>query len=292
MADDTDVPDDGNPCTTDGCSGGVMQFFPITCGAGLTCHGGACVSGCVIGGAFHAPGAANPGNPCEVCDPAASTGAWSNESGAACDDGNPCTTGDSCTNGVCVGSGSSCSPTSCQMIADCNGAGGACTLINKPDGTLCPDGSLLGTPDPNSPGVCVGGSCMYGCWVDGHYQPPNMDFLDASVCHGCDPHVSRTSFLAEGGSCHIGLVPGVCHVGVCHFDFGECPGSPCRTCSVQYCGSGLCYGYPKTNAPCADDANPCTSDACNDYGSCMHSPLPNGTTCGSSLVCMNGSCVP
>src|SRR4051795_7069694 len=43
------------------------------CCGGLVCEAGACTPGCRIDGAFVAPAASPPGNPCLVCDPAVSS---------------------------------------------------------------------------------------------------------------------------------------------------------------------------------------------------------------------------
>ena len=99
--DDTDVPDDGNPCTLDACSGGVASHTPLpagtSCGAGLVCSGTTCEPGCYIGVTVYAPGAAEPGDACQACDPAASTSAWSPVA-----DGTVCATGATCVSGACT----------------------------------------------------------------------------------------------------------------------------------------------------------------------------------------------
>ena len=48
-----------------------------TCGAGEVCAAGNCQAGCFIAGTFYSEGAINPGNACQMCQPAASTMAWS-----------------------------------------------------------------------------------------------------------------------------------------------------------------------------------------------------------------------
>ncbi len=87
--------DDGVTCThTDTCSAGVCQGTPYTCNDGLACTSDTCtgsgpapagcsaklLSGyCLIGGACYPANAAAPGKPCDVCDPAKSTSAWTTD---------------------------------------------------------------------------------------------------------------------------------------------------------------------------------------------------------------------
>jgi hypothetical protein len=252
VPDDTDVQDDGNPCTQDTCSGGTVQHPPGGCGAGFVCNGASCVSGCLIGGIFFAADTVNPGNACQVCNPIASTSAWSNRAnGTGCNDGNSCTWGDHCTSGVCGGTA-------------LTGAG--CTTTFGTDG------------------VCSNGSCISGCFVNGQVYPPQSYFADSQICLSCDPSVSTSSLYA--GSCHYNNQFGQCSgAGVCNFFYTECA-TGCSDCTVKPCGSGLCYGLPVAyGTSCVDDGNPCTTDMCNGLGGCIHFASAAGTICGSGLVC-------
>ncbi len=105
----TSCPDDGNPCTTDICDGASTCTHPnvskgTSCGAGLVCGSGNCVSDCFIGGALIPSGTANATNTCQVCTPTSNTTDWTNVGdGTACNDGDPNTAPDTCTGGVCSG---------------------------------------------------------------------------------------------------------------------------------------------------------------------------------------------
>jgi len=44
-----------------------------------------------------------------------------------------------------------------------------------------------------------------------------------------------------------------------------------------------------TDADC-NDGNVCTADRCTG-GTCSYASLPNNTSCGVGLVCLNGACV-
>jgi hypothetical protein len=127
--DDNDLPVDGLQCTRDLCASGTPSNPPVSagtacsqsagtmcnasgscvqcltasdCGAGLVCDASACISGCWIAGAgVVAPGAANPSNPCERCQPSSSTSAWTGVAGVNAD----CAAGQ-----VCAGSPIACTP--------------------------------------------------------------------------------------------------------------------------------------------------------------------------------------
>lgn len=151
---DGDLCDDRSFCTVaDTCVAGQCQGTPRDCDDGVACTlGDACdedsdrclpgatqcaeaelcdatsgecslgCSGCVLAGVCHAPGAANPANPCEVCDPAASAEAFTAAaSTVACDDGIACTEGDRCEGGGCSGT-----PLPCAAEGRCSESTGTC----------------------------------------------------------------------------------------------------------------------------------------------------------------------
>lgn len=132
--------DDGNPCTSDFCSGGSCAHLGIEdgrpCDDGLPCtQNDACVTGgctgttfdcpaadlacvdrscdgqggcieqvkagwCLVDGACVAGGSQLPGNPCTKCDAASST-VEPMPDGSPCTDGSICTEADSCLAGTC-----------------------------------------------------------------------------------------------------------------------------------------------------------------------------------------------
>jgi MYXO-CTERM domain-containing protein len=120
---------DNDACTqTDGCVNGTCTgSSPKTCPASDQCHGaGTCDSG---------------------------TGICSNPrrtDGAACDDGNPCTTLDACSLGVCAPMGYVvCSAADeCHAAGTCNPSTGTCSNLERADGTEC------------SAGECRSGDCV------------------------------------------------------------------------------------------------------------------------------------
>jgi hypothetical protein len=114
---------DNNECTANTCdpatgcaSTNVMNGISCADADGLACTAGACqagtcqaviVAGCVIGGSCIADGAANPANPCEVCDPARSRTAYSPAAaGVACGMAGSCDAmGDAQPAQLCDGAG-------------------------------------------------------------------------------------------------------------------------------------------------------------------------------------------
>ncbi len=155
--------DDGNICTSnDACSGDSFTCAgtPFSCDDRLACTADACLANgtcsntlqagfCLIEGQCYANGAANPENPCLVCN-AAVPGGWSlAPAGTSCDDGELCTSNDTCTFGACVGTAYSCDGIGCCVgdgtctneappgaVEDCSD-----TLDNDCDG-LTDEGSL------------------------------------------------------------------------------------------------------------------------------------------------------
>lgn len=321
IIDDTDVPNDGNPCTTDSCAQGMKVHSAasgVSCPQGV-CYAGNCSFSCYINGAYYGPGQKNPANPCQQCSPAVTAFAWSPAgdgaacsdgdsctadqclagvcvgavlpNGTACDDGNPCTVGDQCQSGVCMGanapSGVVCPSNSCSSGA-CNGSG-SCVASPLPQGTLCPDAQIAQPGPPLiTPGVCNAGSCYYGCFDGVSVWPPSTSFLDTAVCKYCNPSVSTALYA---GGCHTNNVSGGCSHGICYFASPASCDPQCASCGVVACGSGgACYGFPlAAGTPCASDNNPCTMDQCNS-GVCTHYNAPNGASCGPGMTCSAGMC--
>jgi hypothetical protein len=132
--------DDGAFCTVgDQCqSGQCVSSSMRACAAGRACNETAneCqCQGCAVGGSCFPAGAANPFNPCQVCDPARSASAFSANTGASC------------------GSGA----TDCSGQDTCN-TQGQCSANHRPDGTPC---------SSQAGGSCAAGSCVAARQVNG-----------------------------------------------------------------------------------------------------------------------------
>lgn len=108
----------------DRCTNGECRGVPYSC---LTCqehHNDACrlkPGYCVIKynnvDTCYATNAAKPGNPCQWCNPGASTTTWTNRNGVTCNDGQKCTRSDTCQNGQCKGISFTCN----NLCQYCNG---------------------------------------------------------------------------------------------------------------------------------------------------------------------------
>lgn len=95
--------DDTNACTRDSCSTGMCIHTPIRCNDNNACTADTCdlALGCV-----HTNRVCVDFNECtaDSCHPSTGCG-YSPLDGAACDDGDPCSTADTCLGGVCQGGG-------------------------------------------------------------------------------------------------------------------------------------------------------------------------------------------
>jgi subtilisin family serine protease len=60
-------------------------------------------------------------------------------------------------------------------------------------------------------------------------------------------------------------------------------GNPCN--GVETCRSGVCAAGTPLNC---DDANPCTTDACNPTTGCQHRPGADGIACSDGNICIVG----
>ncbi|MBI5607762.1 MAG: hypothetical protein HY902_02660, partial [Deltaproteobacteria bacterium] len=162
---------DGNPCTQDSCAGpSGCSHSPTAAGApcgddGLGCTQDVCQDGacnhpiatgwCKIAGACRASGELSAGSPCQSCQPAASTTAWTPASGGACDDGSPCTTGDTCSAGVCkAGAATNCDDANPCTTDSCSPSAGCQHAVQS--GIACSDGNACTSGDACLAGTCVG----------------------------------------------------------------------------------------------------------------------------------------
>lgn len=220
--------DDGMFCTNpDTCNGsGTCTSVTRVCNDGLTCTADSCdettdrcatmvTAGCAIAGLCVPDGMGNPGNTCEVCNPATSTSTWSAvAAGTSC--GPPsCTSGRltpeptcdasrRCTSGastVCATLRCS-SPTMCEApcttdaecAADqfCNGSmclpkrmpGNPCMRVEQCASGFCTDGTCCMTACAGTCETCnlfgMRGSCApYTAGTD-----PEMECADPASCDG------------------------------------------------------------------------------------------------------------
>ena len=264
---------DGQYCTVmDACNGsGTCTGSARGCGDGLACTsdicdeaGDQCVSvpttGCLIGGACIAEGAAEPGNPCRVCNGSVSRTSWSPApSGGTCDDGQYCTVMDACNgSGSCTG-----------MPRDCS------------DGLDCTTDTCDETADACAPVVSRGCLIAGTCISDGAVNP-------ADDCEICDGTMSRTAWspaasgtLCGDPSCTDGVLTPA----------PTCDGSgSCATGMTMPCMGGVCADGLTCLGMCSGDASCPRTHFCEMGGACTLD-LPTGEACDRAEMCESGFCV-
>lgn len=307
--------DDGLSCTADSCSGGSCShsLLPNTCNIGSTCY---------------STGAANPSDPCQICDPSQSSSSWSVAIGASCNDGNMCTANDVCSPlGVCAGVIVDCSSAGDQCnVGVCNPSSGICQQQPITDGSSCSDGKYCTTGDQCQSGVCVGsvervcdqppaGPCWAAvgqCSVSQDqcvYTPlsSGSSCSDGNACNGaetCDG--AGTCQSGSAPSCSLGSQDPQCNVAVCDPALGcitQPLGDSCNadssvctqgdSCVIETGNIGVCMaGAP---AQC-DDGDACTVNTCNPVTGCVSTPVPGCESCSTPsdcplIACKSASCV-
>ena len=307
VTDGFDCLDDGYPCTADRCAAGLCTH-PI-------------LTGCLIEGACVSAGELHPVQICLECDSAAPS-EWSpTEDGNACDDGLFCSEGDACLAGACVGqspmdcsgSGSACSPASCDEESD------SCLAEPLPEGSACDDGDACTSAE-----TCQGGACVavevLGCDPAGPCELPGVCDPQTGAC-GYEAKPDDTACEADGHACTadvcaagacIHRVTGGCFIdGQCLDEGAENPGAACSLCrgSSPYgwsvapdgspCDDGLfcttndscldatCQGGAENK--CSGTGGSCRATACDEEAdACTWTPEPEGATCDDALGCADG----
>ncbi|NUN12240.1 MAG: DUF1566 domain-containing protein [Myxococcales bacterium] len=255
--------EDSDECTENGCdptSGCTFVEISGTacndddlCTTGDICKNGACVGQESVN--------CNDDNPCSndsckngVCEYVAV------ENGAACDDGDACTTDTVCFENICAGGtpldcsdGNPCMETPCDVDTGC------ATPIPL-TGTLCDDNNLCTTSES-----CQNGTCE---------ALTTLVCNDNEVCtfDECDPLLGCFFVAAQSSlSCD--------------------DGNPCS--APDHCEFGKCK--PGTPTVCNDN-EACTADTCSVTKGCVFTPIlgactdNNACTVGDS--CKVGKCVP
>lgn len=201
-----------------------------------------------------------------VCNPVSGACEPMPNLGAACDDGNACTTEDACgANAECVGTAVSCEANANPCVVnECNPQSGQCEPRALPPSSACDDGN--------------------GCTVDDSCD-------EAGACGGREKDCSALT--------------GTCLIGTCNLTSGECealPGpegeqcdddDPC-TIDDQCDVTGNCAGSAKD---CSHYDDKCTTGACDPKsGECQKLNVEDGlpcddlTSCTTNDVCKAGTC--
>jgi hypothetical protein len=256
--DNADLPVDNNVCTTDECSSGTPSHRPVVsgtaCGGSLVCDGASHCVECLSA------------NTCPGTDAECHTR--------------------SCVSGACgVANIAAGTLVAAQTARDCkknvcNGQGGVATVnddLDLPvDSNACTfDVCTAGTP--SNPNVPAGNSCGATTICNG--QGACVTCLTASSCPGTDTE------------CHHRT----CTAGVCGIA-NTAAGTPLAVQIAGDCKRNQCDGAGAAVVANDDldkpvDGNTCTDDVCT-AGVPSNPNVPQGTTCGPSLMCnAQGACV-
>lgn len=171
-------------------------------------------------------------------------------SGAACDDGDPCTEADGCDGfGLCAGMPKQCVGGECVMgsctVAECDPGTADCNE-DPADGceTLLGTGSDCGgcndscTAGPNASGSCQGSSCGFSC-------TPGFGNCDEDWSNGCEIPLGANQCDARG------LNPNGCWTSHC--------GSSADADAINF-GTWFCYDCTTCDAPAAGQCRWCSHD--------------------------------
>ena len=321
--------DDGNDCTVDMCdeADGSCTFannVGATCTDGDPCtRDERCEDMVCVGDLRECD--ADP-NDCIIsfCDQAKGDCVHQEAAdGVTCSDGDPCTDGDTCTEGQCtVGPAVECdAPTSDCLRAVCQDDGaGEAECVEQPlaKDAPCDDGDHCTSEDACTPaGECAGVApdCSHldvGCTVGACDPVASLDQAEP-VCvqtnaqdgSGCDDNVPCTTDDAcISGQCAGVLLTcesldGPCQTGQCD-DSGQCVSKPLSdgtlcddgdSCSNgEACDAGACVGGVIKDCTLLDSG--CVVGLCNEAGSCVPGPGPDGGACNDASICtLNDACL-
>jgi hypothetical protein len=257
------------------------------CGNGQVCSSGKCGTQCDISGSVYLSGVANPGNPCQTCQPGTTTSAWTDANGTAC--GPSASSGEVCNAGVCA--------TGCYIGGVFYASTGALNPMN-PCQSCQPATSTTSWSSPASANgmscgtneVCNAGACVSGCYITTTvYVAGALD--PSNDCMSCQPATSTTAWsdLANGASC--GSMPineGVCAGGACCSAQAAC-GDAC--CSItESCATSTCCAFGAAcGSVCCGPGQRCAS-ASSSTCSCMQGTTCGATCCTGAQTCATDIC--
>jgi hypothetical protein len=272
---------DGNPCTTAACTAGSCTNTPV--GNGASCDDGNLCNGVrtCSGGVCQPPTAPVVCNDADVCTTDScipATGMCHTQAiVGCCNDVGDCNDADACTTDACevdhtcshaaivCNDADACTTDACVPASGCGHTPIAgCQLCAS--ATTCPDplpGDICGDK------ACIGGACQI-------VQNP-FCCNDSSECADIDsnPCTSNGTCMANHRATTVNLTGTACGT----------------TCNPATCQNGTCVPDQPTN--CAD-ADPCTSDVCNDTQGCTHTPIMDcclaAPVCNDQNVCTTDTC--
>ena len=278
-----DVPDDGNPCTTDKCTGGAPSNTPgptgADCGMGQKCNAaGQC--GCSTDLQCIAPDTCGGGSPgtAFTCGCTKKTCATLGATCGQVTDG--CYATQNCNNAIKNGA---------ETDVDCGGGGGCATPCSM--GKVCKADTDCGSGHCVD-GVCCTSTCAGACMAcnlagslgtctnvaAGASDP--VTCVAPSTCDG-----AGTCKKVNGAACVTSAqcVSGNCADGFCCNS--ACAGT-CMSCKVTG-SNGTCTSVPSGQTDSFAAVTCVAPNACNGAGGCKKT---NGQTCALGTDCVSGSC--
>jgi hypothetical protein len=270
VADDTDKHVDGNACTQDLCSQGLVSNppeaagFACSQGGGNRCNGSSTAPACVQ--CLQASDCSGTDTECHVRTCTAGVCGVSNTAAGTVVAGQM--TGD-CKKNICDGNGAIVSAVdNTDVLVD----GNACTM------DLCANGV------PSNPAAAAGAPCTQGGGTrcnGSSTAPACVQCLQASDCPGTDTE------------CHVRT----CTAGVCGVS-NAASGTVVADQTAGDCHKNVCNGSGGViaaidNSDVRVDGNSCTADLCIS-GVASNPPVATGTACaqnGGSFCDATGACV-
>ena len=314
------IQDDYNDCTADICAGGITTHPTkpngTLCDDGNICTvGSTCRSGVCSGGMLADP---SDGIACttDSCDPF--TGFSHTPVGTGCLAACASTVGDCSMSGFCdipvdtvqhcggclivcdhvANATASCIAGACSFAA-CNSGYASCDgdTTNGCETNVATDAHNCGACGTTCSGSCVAGTCV-GAAPTCATGTANCDGNNANGCEtntntftDCGACGNRCGGVANGT---FSCISGTC-VPTCKSGFFAL-GNRCLACGISSddhdaCTTDSCTSAGPTHTVIStDDQNPCTLDFCDPTDGVRHTPMPEGTACGTSGLCAFGNC--
>ena len=238
-----------------------LSLFLVLAGCSGGSDGDDC-SGCLIGSICYPDQVTNPDNPCQICDPAASTSYWNNNDGASCDDGLFCTGADTCSGETCQSTGDPCDfPYVCWE----DGGGRCCTpddrIACNADGDAASYDSCGHELSVVDDCADVNGTCQDGvCGCLPGLSGENCDICDLIANAGCQP-TEKCTFIVESTDPLVGQAGCAADGTVDEGDACTFSGSP----GIDDCKAGLLCTGGICKSICNVSPNSCTGG-----GTCVH----------------------
>ncbi len=233
-------------------------------------------------------------------------------SGATCDDNNPCTASDKCAGGSCLGTaidcadGITCTDDSCDKAKGCVHKtagcviGGVCLSAGDVSPTdacrSCQPGVSSSVWSPDIKLNCDDGDpCTQfdSCKQDGTCGGAKLACDDSNLCtlDACTANDGCTHAPADGSACDDNdpcTVNDVCLASECTAGTGVLVCDDKNPCTKDSCKAKI--GCQAVTDPLAcDDNEGCTTDSCDPTTGCAHKNLNIGDACLTGDLCVVGS---